>query len=402
MTAAPLDLAREATSAAPAAAAGPAGGLGGYLDQLPLNGRHALIFLVSSVGFFFDAIDLQFLGLAVPSISKEWGLTPGSIGWLFSLTAAGMLLGSYVFGTLSDHVGRRACFQVTIALFALGSGLCFFVGNIWQLGALRVLTGFGIGGFIPVDTAIMSEFMPTRRRGLMTGLWNLSLSVGYIVSAKIAASVIPGYGWRSLFLIGFAPAVLVLLVRRIVPESPRYLLTRGRREEARRFVSWISGDKALPPDLDAVFDHPLQPANPRLSVAELFSRGYRVRTAFSWSVWFFLMFCYLGLLPWLPTLLGQYRNVPMADVFGIMVALSASGVVGRVVVALLIDRVGRRALMIPFALAAMVAAFAFGRQTEATMRRAFLRQVGTPPGNYRDRFRQTGTTSISHAQETRP
>ena len=90
-----------------------------------------------------------------------------------------MLLGSYTFGTLSDYIGRRMCFQLTIAVFAVGSGLCFFAENTWQLGALRVLTGFGIGGFIPVDTALMSEFMPARRRGLMMGLWN-SFLLGWL------------------------------------------------------------------------------------------------------------------------------------------------------------------------------------------------------------------------------
>jgi putative MFS transporter len=356
---------KETLSSAAPAVGGSARSVSEYLDALPLNSRHYLIFLVSALGFFFDALDLQILALAVPSISKEWNLVPGSIGWLFSLTAVGMLFGSYVFGTLSDYIGRRVCFQLTIAIFSLGSGLCYFAENTWQLGALRVLTGFGIGGFIPVDTAIMSEFMPARKRGLMVGLWNLFFSVGYIVSAKIASYVVPNHGWRSLFLVGVGPALLVLFVRVLVPESPRFLMMRGRFEEARRSVAWISGVKLLPQNINALFSARQQAdRRHKITITELFSPAYRARTAFTWSLWFFLMFCYLGLVPWLPTLLGRFREIPMNEVFGVMIAFSASGILGRIVVAVLVDRLGRRAMMIPLATAALVSALAFGQQTD--------------------------------------
>ncbi len=336
-----------------------------YLDELPLNRQHILVFIVSSFGFFFDAIDLQVLGLAAPSIAREWNLAQGQIGWLFSLTAFGMLLGSYTFGTLSDYIGRRRCFQLTIAVFAVGSGLCFFAENTWQLGALRVLTGFGIGGFIPVDTALMSEFMPARRRGLMMGLWNLSFSVGYIVSAKIAAFVVPNYGWRPLFLVGVVPAIMIVVVRWVIPESPRFSLSRGRVDEARRAVLWISGRRVLPAELDGAFTARSMPERGKVSVAELFSPEYRSRTAYSWILWFFLMFCYLGLLPWLPTLLGRHRDIPLDVMFGIVAIFSACGILGRVVVACLVDRLGRRTLIVTFGVAAMAAAVLFGRQTGA-------------------------------------
>jgi putative MFS transporter len=357
---------KEALRSAPESAGVSAHSISEYLDTLPLNSRHGLIFLVSALGFFFDALDLQILALAIPSISKEWNLVAGSIGWLFSLTAVGMLLGSYVFGTLSDYIGRRVCFQLTIAIFSLGSGLCYLAENTGQLGALRVLTGFGIGGFIPVDTAVMSEFMPAKKRGLMVGLWNLFFSVGYIMSAKIASYVVPNHGWRSLFLVGVAPALLVLFVRALVPESPRFLMMRGRIEEAKRSVAWISGVKSLPQEIIALFVAPQRTGSRnKVTIMELFSPGYRARTAFTWSLWFFLMFCYLGLVPWLPTLLGRYRDVSMSEVFGIMIAFSASGILGRIVVAALVDRIGRRAMMIPLAIGALVSALAFGQQTSA-------------------------------------
>jgi MFS transporter, putative metabolite:H+ symporter len=335
-----------------------------YLDALTLNRRHCMVFVVSALGFFFDALDLQILALAVPSIAKEWSLAPNSIGWLFSLTAFGMLAGSYVFGTLADYIGRRLCFQLTIAIFAVSSGLCYFAENAWQLGALRVLTGFGIGGFIPVDTAIMSEFIPARKRGLIFGLWNLFFSVGYIVSAKIAAFVVPNYGWRALFIVGVVPAFLVLFVRLLIPESPRFLMMRGRLDEARRSVAWISG-KPLSQDASALFVNPKQvESGSRITFIELFSPAYRSRTAFTWCLWFSLMFCYLGLVPWLPTLLGRFREIPMSEVFGIMIAFSASGIAGRLAVAALVDRLGRRTMMIPLAACALVAALCFGQQTE--------------------------------------
>lgn len=339
--------------------------VGEYLDSMPMNGRHWLIFLVSALGFAFDALDLQVLGLAIPFISKEWSLAPNSIGWLFSLTAFGMLIGSFVFGRLSDTIGRRTSMQLTIAIFTTGTGLCYFAQTPEQLGILRVLTGFGIGGFIPVDTAIMAEYMPARRRGLLIGLWNLFFSIGYVASAKIASILVPHFGWRSLFLLGVLPAVLVLFVRLFVPESPRFLLAKGRTTEARNSVAWLSGVKKLPADVDALFNKPVADLRgEKVVLAELFGGAYRSRMAFTWTLWFSLMFCYLGLLPWMPTLIGKFRGIPMPEVFDFLIAFSASGILGRLLVAVSIDRLGRRTLLIPFAAAALVSALGFGQQAE--------------------------------------
>lgn len=343
---------------------------GAFLDSLPMNRRHWTIFGVCAAGFVFDALDVQIMALAAPAIAKEWNIDPKSMGFVLSATAVGMLIGSYLFGTISDRIGRRLGFQITVALFAIFCGASAFAQNIEQLAILRFLTGIGLGGLVPVDTAIMTEFMPRKQRGRLMALWALFFPVGGLIAAFTARLILPEIGWRALFLVGVSPAILVLLVRLLIPESPRFLLGCGRLDEARKSVEWLNMG-ALPPQLALGLNH-TQEAVPfnsndaaaRVTVGTLFSPEYRKRTTMLWLLWFGWSFSYYGILLWLPSLLAQYRGMALADVFVFVIGFMLSGIVGRILVSLLIDRLGRRYSIALFGGCAAVMAIVFGLQTE--------------------------------------
>lgn len=332
-----------------------------WLDELPLNRRHWRVFGVCSAAFIFDSLDFQVLGLAAPSLAREWTLDPHAMGLIFSTTPVGMLVGSYLFGMLSDRIGRRIAFQVTVLLFSLFAGLCAAAPDPITFAALRFMTGVGIGGFIPVDTAMMTEFMPSRHRGRMLGMWATSLPFGNLLAAAVGSWVIPELGWRALFLLGAVPGVAVFLVRWAVPESPRFLLSRGRTDEARASLAWVAGHE--PPDgLEA--PAPTDVTRTRgVPVLDLFKPPYRRRTAMLWAVWSSWSFSYFGLIIWLPSLLARSSVFSAHQVYLFVIGFSVSGIVGRLVVASLVDRVGRKPILLAFGAGAVASALFTGFQT---------------------------------------
>jgi putative MFS transporter len=337
-----------------------------WLDSLPMGRRHWMIFLVCAVAFMFDSFDLQILAFAAPAILGEFSLTPEVLGVVISAAAFGMLFGSYLFGTLSDFIGRRPGMQITMGLFAVFSGLCAFAQSAGQLAVLRFFTGVGVGGFLPIDTAVMAEFMPARRRGRMMALWAAFFPLGGLVAAGAAAIVIPTLGWRALFLIGVFPALLALSFRWLIPESPRYLLSKGKLDEAERSIGWVAGGATPPrrraeaPDMKP--NEEVLEGGRGFSVAELFSRTYRRRTALLWAMWFGWNFSYFGMILWLPTLLTQVRGIPQSTVFMYMIGFSVAGIVGRMVTVATVDRLGRRPVIIGAGLVAGVLLLVFGTQ----------------------------------------
>ncbi|MBS0233417.1 MAG: MFS transporter [Proteobacteria bacterium] len=330
-----------------------------FLDGLKLNRRHGTVFAVCAAGFAFDALDFQIMAMAAPSILKEWNLKPQQLGFILSATGAGMLLGAYLFGILGDRIGRRRGFQITIAIFAIFSGLCGLAQNMNQLIALRFMTGIGIGGFIPIDTAMMSEYMPARRRGQLMAWFALFFPVGGLIAAFAARSIVPDWGWRALFAVGVTPALLVFIVRAFVPESPRFLLSKGRVEEAERSIRWIS--RGASPERISESTPVLETPSARIS--ELFGATYLKRTVMLTGVWFFWAFSYFGLILWLPSILTRFKGLSTAEVFEYLIGFQCSGIAGRFVMSLVVDKWGRIGTLALCAAGAGIAAIVFGQQT---------------------------------------
>lgn len=329
---------------------------GKFLDALPMNRRHWLVFGVCAATFAFDALDFQLMSLVAPSVSREWGLSPQQLGFVLSSTAMGMLVGAYLFGILGDKIGRRLGFQITVAIFAVCSGLCMFAGSASQLAVLRFLTGIGIGGFIPIDTAMMSEYMPARRRGQLMAWFAVFFPVGALLAALAARLVIPEFGWRALFAVGLVPAIMVLLIRLLVPESPRFLLSRGRTREATNSIRWIANDGPIPEVSGTV------KVLPTANISELFGSRYLRRTIMLTGIWFFWAFSYFGLLLWLPSILTRFKEMPVTDVFTYMIGFQFVGILGRITMSFLVDSWGRVKTFALCAVGAAIMAVIVGQQ----------------------------------------
>src|SRR5215469_284984 len=226
-------------------------------QQKSLTVNQWKIFTACMFSIVIDFFDFGLIGFVLAFFVKDWHLTFGQSGTILFASGIAAIPGGIFFGWLGDKIGRRKVFVTTVLTFSLATGLMALAperGWIF-LALMRFVVGFGVAGVAAVDLPLLQEFMPAAKRGWISGL-SISLVPGGGLLAATAAAFLGGIvGWRGLFALGLVPALLAFLIRVWVPESPRWLLTRGRVEEARRSLAWAL---QIPPD-DIVLPASLPP-----------------------------------------------------------------------------------------------------------------------------------------------
>ncbi|KVP38708.1 MFS transporter [Burkholderia ubonensis] len=334
------------------------------LERLPFSGYHKLIFFIIAIAFFFDSVDLGTMTFVLGSIKKEFGLSTAMAGLVASASFFGMVLGAAVAGLLADRFGRRPVFQWSMVLWGAASYLCSTAQSVDALIVYRVLLGFGMGMEFPVAQTLLSEFVPAAKRGrliaLMDGFWPL----GFITAGIVSYFVLPQFGWRTVFALLAIPAVFVLIVRRVVPESPRWLEHAGRLGEADAVMRDIeakvmrsAGVTTLPPPA-RLAQTPARRG--RGALREIWSGAYRRRTTMVWLLWFFALLGFYGLTSWLGALLQQAGFEVTKSVF-YTVLISLGGVPGFLCAAWLVERWGRKPTCIASLLGGGVMAYVYGQ-----------------------------------------
>ena len=292
-----------------------------------------------------DAMQVLAIGFAAPSLAASFGLTiPQAIqaGTAFFL---GMLLGAWGFGRLADRVGRRRVLIGTVLLDGVFGLASAFAPDFATLLALRLLTGIGVGGTLPVDYAMMAEFLPPRRRGrwlvALEGFW----AVGTIVVALVAWAVNHWAGeqaWRWLFVATALPALIGFWLRLWLPESPHYLLHLGEEARARAVLDRIAAANARPPPAPLV----AQPS-PRARMRDLLGPGLRDRTLLILAAWLLVSTAYYGVFIWLPGRLVT-EGYGFVRGYGFLVLLAFAQVPGYALAAIGVESIGRRRTLIAF------------------------------------------------------
>jgi putative MFS transporter len=279
------------------------------LERLPFSGYHRIIFIIIAAAFFFDSIDLGTMTFVLGSIKTEFKLSSAMAGLVASASFFGMVLGAAVAGLLADRFGRRPVFQWSMVLWGVASYLCSTAHSVDALIFYRVLLGIGMGMEFPIAQTLLSEFVPAASRGrlvaLMDGFWPL----GFITAGIVSYFVLPQFGWRTVFALLAIPAVFVLIVRRVVPESPRWLEHHGKPAEADAVLVGIeakvmkaNGLTSLP--APSMLAEPV-PAAKQGAFREIWSAAYRQRTIMVWLLWFFALLGFYGLTSWLGALMQQ-------------------------------------------------------------------------------------------------
>jgi AAHS family 4-hydroxybenzoate transporter-like MFS transporter len=330
----------------PQAGGTPAIDLVDFIDREPVGGFQIRLLLTCAGVLFLDGFDTQAIGYVAPALAKEWGLTKGALGPVFSAGLFGLMIGALVFGPLADRVGRKKIIIFSTAAFGLGALATALVQDLNSLLVIRFLTGLGLGGAMPNTVAMTSEYNPQRRRATMVMIMFCGFSIGAAFGGFLAADLIPRFGWRSVFIVGgIAPLLLLPVLVWRLPESVRFLATAGQApERVAELLKRISPHSAFAPDARFVV-HEARLAG--IPVAHLFREGRTAATLLLWVVFFMSLLDIYFLANWLPTVLNDLgASVSEAVMIGSL--LQVGGVVGTFALGSVIDRFSFRALALVY------------------------------------------------------
>jgi putative MFS transporter len=224
---------------------------GARLDRLPISSFHYRIFWLVGAGMFFDGYDLYVAGGVLASaIQTKFSTLPQNLQFL-SLTFVGMTLGALITGFVGDAMGRRFTYQINLLIFGLASLVAAFVPNMGWLIVCRFIQGLGLGAEIVVGYSTLTEFVPPRTRGRWLAFMAFIVVAGFPVTAILSYLIIPSFGWRPMFVIAGIGSLIVWYLRKRLPESPRWLESKGRTAEAESLLQTIEKEAAtagaLPP-----------------------------------------------------------------------------------------------------------------------------------------------------------
>jgi len=224
---------------------------GARLDRLPVGPFHYRIFWLVGAGMFFDGYDLYVAsGVLAAAIQSKFSTLPQNLQFI-SLTFVGMTIGALVTGFLGDRYGRRFTYQINLLIFGLASLAAAFAANMPQLIACRFVQGLGLGAEIVVGYSTLTEFVPPKSRGRWLSFMAFLVVAGFPVTSLLSYLIIPSFGWRPMFVIAGVGSLIVWYLRKRLPESPRWLETKGRAEEAEALLQAIEKEAAaggtLPP-----------------------------------------------------------------------------------------------------------------------------------------------------------
>src|SRR5699024_2264803 len=296
----------------------------------------------------FDAWDVSLNGILIPLLSKEWDLTAGQAAWIGTANLLGMAVGAFVWATIADRIGRKAAFTATLAVFALFTVAGALTTDIVTFAVLRFIAGFGLGGAIPVDYALVGEFTPRKHRGRVLTAMDAWWPVGAALAGFVSAWLLTIWAdWRPPLLVMVLPAILLIFVRLWIPESPMFLIRTNQHDKAREVIDGLvkaTGAKPVAYRLDTMEDIPKMSAG---AVVDQLRRVWKFSWRTTLAVWLLfltVMFVYYVSLQWLPTFLMD-AGFAQTQAFLTTGGMAAIGLVGALIATVLVETTGRKPLL---------------------------------------------------------
>lgn len=325
------------------------------LDRLPWTGLHTRLLGGSGVGWALDAMDVGLISFIMAALISEWGLTSGEASILASIGFVGMAVGASLGGLLADRIGRRNVFAATLVVYGIATGASALAGSLIVLVVFRFIVGLGLGAELPVASTLVSEYAPARIRGRVVVILEAFWAVGWLAAALIGYFVVPSEGgWRWALALGAIPAIYAIVVRRTLPESVRFLESRGRTGEAEAAVRRFEEAAGVEP----VASRPLDVA-PKPHWKVLWNPTHRKHTIALSLTWIGVNFAYYGAFTWLPSLLVAEGN-GLVRSFGYTLIITLAQLPGYACAAVLIEKWGRRLTLASFLAGSAISAIAMG------------------------------------------
>src|SRR5579862_3553224 len=313
------------------------------MEQVPFSRWHMKARLIMGSATFFDAFNALSLAFALPTLIRLWHISPRQIGLLISASYVGQLAGALVFSALAEKEGRIRGTAAAIAIMSVMSFGCALAGSFPALLVCRVVQGIGVGGEMPVAATYINELSRAHGRGRFFLLYEMIFPLGLMATGQIGAWIVPAFGWKTIFLLGGIPGLLVTILVARLPESPRWLISKGRLHEAEAIVEQIEASTSRRVPVAA-------PSTAGLTTrlmkrgrwTELLSNVYRGRTFIVWTLWASAFFVANGLNNWMPSLYNTVYHLGLRQSLRAASMTNVAQVAVLFVCAFSIDRIGRR------------------------------------------------------------
>ena len=317
------------------------------MESVPFSRWHMRSRVVMGSATFFDAFDALSMAFVLPVLIGPWKITPTEIGFLISASYIGQLAGALIFSRLSESYGRTRIAAAATAIMSIMSVGCALSGNFTALFACRLLQGIGVGGEMPVAATYISELSPAGQRGRFFMLYEMIFPVGLMATGQVGAWVVPYLGWQAMFLIGGIPGLIITLLLLRLPESPRWLISRGRLGEAEAIIREVeaSTERRIAPPSPAMAAKPADAksaAPQRTRWAEVLSPVFLRRTMIVWTLWFCAYFVANGMNNWMPTLYRTVYGLELQQSLRAAALTNVAQVILLLACAFYIDRIGRK------------------------------------------------------------
>jgi len=317
------------------------------LEKSRLTVNHYKVITAAILGDLLEFFDFFLIGYVLAFIIVPWKLNYTETSIVLLSAGVGAMIGATFFGVVADRIGRRPVFIMTVLCFSVATGFMYFTpeGNWLFLTVFRFFVGFGLGGLYSVDLPLVQEFVPSHYRGRVSGIITSCVPIGTMLGSVLAAYATPYVGWRGLFLIGLFPAVLTLLIRAWVPESPRWLISKGRLQEAENAINWVVGERSQFIDSGVskvtvvTGTHSMMNA-PQPRFIDLFK--YPRSLIVSWITNLGQQICYYGFTLWGPTILVLVLGIPAMQAAKMFISVTVCGFAGRLFWSYVSDIWGRR------------------------------------------------------------
>jgi len=330
--------------------------VGALMDGSSWSTYQKLLTVLAALAIIFDGFDIQILGFAIPSLTREWHVARTAFGPVLAVGLAGMAVGGPLAGQYGDRFGRRTALIGCVAIFGLATVVTALVHGVVGITVLRFVTGLGTGGALPNASALTAEFAPRRWRPAAVKLTLVCVPLGGMLGGLLAAWVLPKFGWQGLYLIGGAlPLSFAVVLWAVLPESPRFLArVPALWPELARLLTRMG--HVVP--AEAQFeDRAERGGGERAALSSLFRPEFARDTAGLWLAFFFCLGSIYLVFGWLPAMLNA-QGLDLGTASSGLAVYNLGGVLGVLVWAVLVTILGSRGPLLSAALACAGIAFA--------------------------------------------
>ena len=319
-----------------------------YLEKAEVSRFHYFIISVAFLSYAFTAMDVIYIAALLKAIQKELHLSGFTISVVAAIGYLGMFIGAISFGYIADKIGRKKALGLAIFLYSVFTALCGLAPDFLTLVLFRTIAGIGMGGALPIPGVYISEYIPARIRGTATGLIETAWVWGVILAITIEYFVLPEYGWRTTFLFGIIPIILVPIIFARLPESIRFLEKKGMHEEAVDIIKQyrlVEGEVKF--ERGEVVER---------SIKEILHGEFLRRMVLLIILWMALVYTYHGIFLWYPKFIQEtfFPQGSIRDVLAAYLLITIFQIPGYYSATFLLDKIGRKKVLFIYLLGATI------------------------------------------------